>query len=215
MKGPSMYPLRRFGVLVAALALSLGVVSPASASAEVTREKTNYQLVDLFTDQSRYLPMEIGRIYTTWFVEFSAQERRDATGTTVERHLSVGRQEMWLIAPGQIGSRLTLYGTGEDWDFKVMGPAMAARASGTVTLRSCSGCPIIGTGVVEVTATAIDTFHFTDRVPSSDPSGTGFYQVNGRDNTAVGQLTLDGAVVDSGMRGWIQDVKIQRVDAKP
>jgi hypothetical protein len=68
---------------------------------------------------------------------------------------------------------------------------------------------------VEVTTAAIDTLHFTDRLPSSDPPGASFFQVNGWDNSALGQLTLDGVVVDPAMHGWIQDVRIQQVDAKP
>jgi hypothetical protein len=110
---------------------------------------------------------------------------------------------------------VTLFGRGEDWEFGVRGRAKSAWARGTVALSACTGCPVSGTATVEVEATATGNFHYTDRRTEGGPPGTEFYIVNGWDNNAAGQLSIDGVAVESGMTGWIQDAQGLEVYVRP
>ena len=190
------------------------VIANELRAAQVGRVDVDYQLVSLTTDTSGFWPLQPGRTYVTWHMEFGEFWTRDTDGQRRLSTFNLSRQEMWLISesgPGgipEVGVRITLYGTSDDWVFEVAPPARAVSGSGTVTLRECSwGCPEIGTAAVSASGTATMFLHYAERFPGTSDLGTSFSQVNGWDDSITGQISMDGTVVASGLIGWIQDVK--------
>jgi hypothetical protein len=205
--------MRRALAFLSVLVLFLGAASPTTGAPADVREKGGYELVSLQTFAPPVDEMEIGTTYTTWRAEFITREDRNANGTTLARHFVVWRGEVWLLAPGQVRSRMTLAANGEAWDMKVTDAGGAGQATGTVSLWTCAGCEVTS-GVMEVTATAIETSHVSGLVPTDPPSADSI-RLNSWDNRAIGQVTLDGVVIAAGLPGRIHTAKFQLVEGKP